>query len=81
MKKKILNLILLFISAVCFAMDSKLIYNMGYFCDEHNFSPDVIYGGEFYLLLSWAEWALLAIICLILLIGFIISLFKKHKRF
>lgn len=79
MKKSIIHLIVFICSTICFAARSRLIYNTGYFCDENNFSPSDIYGGDFYLMLDWAEWALLAIICLFSLIAFICS-FSKHKK-
>ena len=79
MRKYILNLILFIISAICFGIHSKLMYNTGYFCDDYNLSPDIIYGGNFYLMLNWLEWILLAVICLVLLINFILSL-VKHKK-
>lgn len=80
MKRSIRDIIIFVISAVCFSVRTKLIYNTGYFCDEHNLSPDIIYGGNFYSILDWIEWGLLLIICLISLISFILSLTKYIKK-
>lgn len=80
MKKNAIKLVIFIISAVCFGIHSRLIYNLGYFCDEYNFSPDIVYGGNFYLMLDWAEWALMALICLILLIHFIVSIIRYTKK-
>lgn len=52
MKRSIRDIIIFVISAVCFSVRTKLIYNTGYFCDEHNLSPDIIYGRNFYLILD-----------------------------
>lgn len=79
MKKRIIYLITFICSAVCFGIRSKLIYNTGYFCDEYNVSPADIYGGDLYLALDWAEWVLLAILCIIMLICFIVSV-KNAKK-
>lgn len=80
MKRSIRDIIIFLISAVCFSIRTKLIYNTGYFCDEHNLSPDIIYGGNFYSILDWIEWVLLVGICLISLISFIMSLVKYIKK-
>lgn len=80
MKRSIRDIIIFLISAVCFSIRTKLIYNTGYFCDEHNLSPDIIYGGDFYSILDWIEWVLLVGICLISLISFIMSLVKYIKK-
>ena len=80
MKKNIINLIVFICSTVCFAIKSKLIYNTGYFCDEYNFSPADIYGGNLYLMLNWVEWILLALVCLISLVTLIISLSKNQNN-
>lgn len=80
MKKNVINFIVFMISAICFAVRTKLIYNTGYFCDEYNFSPADIYGGSLYLILDWAEWALLAVICVITFIGFIVFIIKSPKK-
>lgn len=78
MKKvlSIVSLIIFICSTICFAIRTRLIYNVGYFCDEYNFSPADINGGNLYMMLGWAEWALLALICLISLVVFIFSLLK-----
>lgn len=80
MKRSMRDIIIFVISAVCFSVRTKLIYNTGYFCDEHNLSPDIIYGGNFYSILDWIEWGLLLIICLISLISLILSVVKYRKK-
>lgn len=65
MKNKILNISTLFISFITLFISIKLFYNIGVFCDENNSSPDIVYGGYIYSILSWISLALLLLLCII----------------
>ena len=65
MKNKLINILIFVLSSICLIISVKLFYNMGIFVDEFNTSPDVIAGGEFWLLMDWARLGLSALICLL----------------
>jgi len=65
MKNKLINISIFALSTVSLVISVKLFYNMGIFVDEFNTSPDVITGGEFWLLMDWARLGLSALICLL----------------
>ena len=65
MKKKGLNITIFVISAICLFISIRLFWNMGIFVDEDNTSPDVVYGGEFWLHMSWLRLGLSALLCLL----------------
>ncbi|MTH08192.1 hypothetical protein GMA43_07445 [Turicibacter sanguinis] len=72
MNIKIITFIIFILSLICLITDMNLFYNLAIFVDEFNTSPDIVYGGDFWLLMNWVKLGLTALI--ILLSG--ISLFK-----
>lgn len=65
MKKKFGMLIIFIFSTVALLISLKLFYNMGIFVDEFNTSPDVVNGGDFWLMMDWLRLGLLAVVSLI----------------
>ncbi|NKF07288.1 hypothetical protein J1C67_11895 [Clostridium gasigenes] len=60
---------------ICLIISIKLFWNMGIFVDEHNTSPDIISGGDFWLYVDWLRLGFTSVICV--LSG--ISLFSDNK--
>ena len=69
-------LIIFALSFVCLITERNLFYNVGIFVDEFNLSPDVVYGGEFWLCMDWIKLLFIALI--VLLSG--INLFLSGMR-
>ena len=65
MKNKLINILIFVLSTISLVISVKLFYNMGIFVDEFNTSPDVIAGGEFWLLMDWVRLGFSALICLL----------------
>ena len=55
MKDKKLLLITSFLSSVILVMELVLFAQMGIYVDEYATSPDILYGGYFFLLLAWLK--------------------------
>ena len=49
----------------------KLFYNLGIYVDEVNISPDVVLGGELWLIMNWLRLVASTLICLLSGINFI----------
>ncbi|MBB6713930.1 hypothetical protein [Clostridium gasigenes] len=75
MKGKGVNTVIFILSIICLIISIKLFWNMGIFVDEHNTSPDIISGGDFWLYMDWLRLGFTAVICV--LSG--ISLFRDNK--
>jgi uncharacterized membrane protein len=75
MKGKISNFIIFIFSLMALLISMKLFWNMGVFVDEFNTSPDVVLGGDFWLLMEWLKFGLLFVVTI--LSG--ISLIWGHK--
>lgn len=73
MKSKFLNVSIFVLSLICLLISLKLFWNMGIYVDEFNTSPDVVLGGNLWLVADWIRLGFLALICVIS--G--IKLFKK----
>ena len=74
MKGKFLNISIFVLSLVCLLISLKLFWNMGVYVDEFNTYPDVVLGGNLWLIMDWIRLGASALICA--LSG--INLFKKH---
>lgn len=74
MKGKFLNITIFALSLVCLLISLKLFWNMGVYVDEFNTSPDVVLGGNLWLIMDWIRLGASVLICA--LSG--INLFKKH---
>ncbi|MEF9960278.1 MAG: hypothetical protein RR448_01745 [Niameybacter sp.] len=61
MKHKILGSIIFVTSLISLIISMKLFWNMGIFVDEYNLSPDIVYGGNLWLTMSWLRMGLLLI--------------------
>lgn len=75
MNKKILSIILFSLSFASLIISLKLFWNMGVFVDEYNLSPDIVSGGDLWLLMDWLRLLLLFLLCVIS--G--VNIFKGHK--
>ena len=75
MNIKLINFLIFVLSLICLIIETNLFYNVGIFVDEFNTSPDVVYGGDFWMQMDWLKLAFLALI--VLLSG--ISLFITKK--
>lgn len=68
---------LIFLSSfLIFSISANLFYQMGIYVDEHNTTPSVVYGGDFWLMASWIRLALSGIMTVIS--G--IALFRTGKK-
>lgn len=65
MKSKLINILIFVLSTICFIISVKLFINTAIFSDEFNTSPEVIAGGEFWLLMDWTRLGFNALICLL----------------
>ena len=59
MKSRILTLIIFICSLTALCISLKLFWNMGVHVDEYGISPDVVYGGKFWLYMAWLRLVLL----------------------
>ena len=71
MKGKFLNISIFVLSLICLLISLKLFWNMGVY--EFNTSPDVVLGGNLWLIMDWIRLGASVVICI--LSG--INLFKK----
>jgi len=53
MKNKLYDILIFIFSMFLFAVKIRSFYYLGYFVDEHNTSPDIVFGGDFWLLVEW----------------------------
>ena len=60
--KKYLSAIIFILSLIALVISLRLFSNLGIYVDEHNTSPSVVLGGDFYLLTNWLRLLLLALI-------------------
>lgn len=74
MKGKFLNTSIFILSLFCLLISLKLFWNMGVYVDEFNTSPNVVLGGDLWLIMDWVRLGASALICVIL--G--VNLFKKQ---
>lgn len=65
MRKKVVPLIVFVCSLAALWISANLFYNMGIYVDEHNTTPSVVYGGNFWLIMSWLRLGLLGIITVV----------------
>ena len=60
--KKYLAAIIFILSLIALVISLRLFWNLGIYVDEHNTSPSVVLGGDFYLLANWLRLLILALI-------------------
>lgn len=68
MKSKRINLILFILSSISLIISVKVFWNIGIYVDEYNTSPNIVYGSDFCLLMSWLRLFILGVLTLISLI-------------
>lgn len=64
-RNKIINGAIFASSLVCLIISYKLFLNLGIYVDEYNTSPDVVFGGEFWLYMNWLKLGLSMLICVL----------------
>lgn len=74
MKVKVMSGINIVLQVVCLLISLKLFWNTAVFVDEYNLSPDIVLGGEGWLIMSWTVLGLLAAIIILTAITII------HKK-
>lgn len=65
MKKKLGTWVIFLFSAAALYISLRLFWNMGVYVDEHNTSPSVVCGGDFWLLMDWLRLGLLSVTTLV----------------
>lgn len=65
MRTQTLSITIFIASFVTLLISLKLFYNMAIFVDEYGLSPDIVSGGDFWLMTDWLRLFLLFSICLI----------------
>ena len=60
--KKYLSAIIFILSLIALVISLRLFSNLGIYVDEHNTSPSVVLGGDFYLFTNWLRLLILALI-------------------
>lgn len=53
MKSKFFNMSIFMLSLICLLISLKLFWNMGIYVDEFNTSPDIVLGGDLWLVADW----------------------------
>lgn len=76
MKSRILDLSIFLLSTFCFIVSAKLMYNMGIYVDEHNTTPGIVSGGDFWLYMTWLKMGFSALISVLSAI----NLFSRNKK-
>lgn len=51
--KKILLALISFLCVACLLISCKLFWNIAIYADEFNSSPNIIFGGHFWLITEW----------------------------
>lgn len=62
-KSKFLNISIFLLSLICLLISLKLFWNIGIYADEFNTSPDVILGGNLWLIMNWVQLGASVLIC------------------
>lgn len=75
MEIKVISGINIVLQIVCFLISLKLFWNIAVFVDEYNLSPDIVFGGMGWLIMSWTVLGLLGVI--IILTGITVIINKK----
>ena len=73
MKNKAAKIVMFLLGFCSLLINAKLFYNVAAFCDQYNSTPQVVYGGNLYLILFWINMFLLLFLCLYLLVKIIIK--------
>lgn len=65
MKDKSINLMVFLLSTVSLMISVRLFYNMGIYVDEYGTSPDIVSGGNFWLMMDWLRLFTLGILSIV----------------
>lgn len=53
------------LSIISLLISLKLFWNSAIFVDEYNVSPDIVHGGDFWLLMDWLRLLLLLLLSIV----------------
>lgn len=73
MKKKSINVMIFILTTVSLIISVRLFYNMGIYVDEYGTSPDIVSGGNFWLMMDWLRLFILGTL-------FVVSLIKLFDK-
>lgn len=76
MKQKWMMGIIFVCSLLILVISVRLFFNMGIYADEYNTTPDIVFGGRFWLSAAWLRLALSGLLTVIS--G--IALFSNGKK-
>lgn len=76
MSRRIISMLVFSLSLLSLLISMKLFWNMGIFVDEYGLSPDIVNGGDFWLLMDWLRLGLLFLVSVIS--G--VSVFKSYNE-
>lgn len=65
MQHKLVNVLMFLLSLVVLIISMRLFYNLAVYCDEYNASPDLIYGGNWGVILEWVKLIILFLMCVL----------------
>lgn len=65
MGKRIKFIIIFLLSFFSLIISLKLFWNLGIFVDEYGLSPNIVNGGDFWLIMDWLRLLLLFLLCVI----------------
>lgn len=67
----------IFLLSVCSLLISlKLFWNLGIFVDKYNLSPDIVNGGNLWLVMDWLRLLLLFLVCILSWL----NIFRKQEK-
>ncbi|MBS4537543.1 hypothetical protein GOQ27_03660 [Clostridium sp. D2Q-11] len=64
-RNKYINWIVFILSIVSILISLKLLWNMGIYVYEHGTSPNIVYGGDFWLNMAWVRLFILGVLSII----------------
>lgn len=65
MKNKYINFIVFILSIISLLISMKLFWNIGIYVDEYGTSPNIVYGGDFWLIMAWLRLLILGALSII----------------
>lgn len=65
MKSKFINISIFILSLINLIISLKIFWNIGIYVDDFNTSPDVVLGGDLWLISSWIQLGCSVLICIL----------------
>lgn len=76
MRLRKVSVVVFILSLISLLISLKLFWNLGIFVDEHNLSPDVVNGGDFWLAMDWLRMLFLLVLSIVSGMG----IFKSNSK-